>query len=558
MQTGLANTVVQLCCFSWLLLSGGVSWALEPGLTPAQTSQQLPEPPPKPGGKILCRFTRSPQAPPLASTCIAEYLSTNHYRFMASCRGLDSCLLSVGAYRPLRVWSPDSTSQLITTSPMLPMIYTFPVFTRSATVTKGPWISGASQQSMVVRWETNSKARSWLRVVNDQFTPPHSARWIEGNSSCPDGASQRCMHTVIISGLSPDRKYSYMLGDVATESSGGMHPGGRLRTELSVGSGSEYSFSVLGDVQGEGGNAWKEVAGYTAELQSSTGRQGGPIIYTGDMTLMQLNDDSFFKLGGATLSNYPFYPALGNNENAALFLRYFGPSGRVSLTDYDRDWKTYYSVNYGKTHFIVLDSNSLPSCISPQAMWLRTDLKSTGATSAENIVVVAHAGPRSYGVYGDNKALRDCLQSLFADSSGNPTDFFRKLRVVFSGHQHDYERIITSHRVGSETRKVHYVTVGTAGARPRCPQSTGAGLVASSAGVCKNPDDVPTDGTYDYQGVVVDVRGRVFELRAYNFSADAAGKLLPKGTPPRIYSLLDCFAMDESGTPIATQNACTP
>lgn len=558
MQSGLTSTVFRLCWFSSLLFSGGVSWALEPALTPVQTSQQSPEPPPRPSGTLLCRFARAAQAPQVPSICIAEYLAEKHYRRMAICRGLDSCKLSLGVYRPIRVWSPDSRRQLITTLPLLPASYTFPVFTRSATVTKGPWITAASQQSMVVRWETNIKAASWLRVVNDQFTPPHSSRWLEGKVSCPDGATERCVHTVIISGLSPDRKVSFVLGDVVPESSNGLHSGGELTTEPSVGSGKEYSFSVMGDVQGEGGNAWREVSRYTAELQASTGRTGGPVIHTGDMTLATKNDDGFFKLGSVMFSAQPFYPALGNGDDPALFLRYFGPSGRVSPTDDERDWKTYYSVNYGKTHFIILDTKSLTSCMSAQALWLRNDLKSTGATTADNIVVVAHAGPRSYGVYGDNTVLKNCLQMLFVDSTGKPTDFFRKLRVVFSGHQHDYERIVTSYTVGSETRKVHYVTVGTAGAKPRCPQSSGPELVASSAGVCKNPGEVPTDGSFDYQGVVVDVRGRVFELRAYNFAADAAGKLVPKGTPAKLYSLLDCFAMDETGSPITTENACIP
>lgn len=262
--------------------------------------------------------------------------------------------------------------------------------------------------------------------------------------------------------------------------------------------------------------------------------------------------NDFFSLGDSMLSTQPFYPARGNNDDKDLFLRYFGPTGRVNPTGYDLEWKTYYSVNYGNTHFIVLDTNILTSCTGDQVTWLRDDLNKPGATTAENIVVVSHSGPRGYGGYGDNLTLKPCLESLFLDSNNKPTGFFRKLRMVFSGHQHYYERIIQTHLVGGVTRKVHYVTVGTAGASPRQPGS-GSELAASSASVWSL-----ADGTNDYQGVVVDVRGRVFELRAYNFAYDAAGNRVPRGPSGTWYSVLDCFAMNDNGEDVTPQNSCNP
>lgn len=554
MKTGFV--VTGLCCsvLPSLLLTTSMGLAAEANGNAVEQRETIPLRPPVPTVAIQCRFIRNPQDPPHQSTCIAEYLAAGFYRQIGSCRGLNSCTVTVGPYRPTRVWSPDSRYQFSSTAPILPANVSFPIFARKAQVTKGPWISAASTNRMVVRWETDGQATAWLRVVNDQFTPPHSSRWIQGNSSCPDGPTERCMHTVIVTGLTANQRYRFVLGDVVPNPTNGLHLGGNLTTEPAAGSAKEYSFSVLGDVQGADFKAWTEVSKYTSALQSATGRSGGPVLHTGDFTLTQLKDDRFFTLGRSMLSSYPFFPAIGNGDDESLFLRYFGPTGRTSLTDFDKGLKTYYSLNYGKTHFIFLDTNTLTSCSDAQAAWLRADVNGSSAMSADHIVVVAHKGPRSNGVYGDNAVLKSCLISLFKDPNGQPSNLFRKLRIVFSGHQHDYERIIMAHTVGSETRSVHYVTVGSAGADPRCPVSL-TGMAASSAAICKNP---PYDPTFDYQGLVVDVRGQVFELRAYNFAFNDAGQMVPQGNPAKMYSIIDCFAMDQKGATIAPENSCKP
>jgi hypothetical protein len=79
------------------------------------------------------------------------------------------------------------------------------------------------------------------------------------------------------------------------------------------------------------------------------------------------------------------------------------------------------------------------------------------------------------------------------------------------------------------------------------------GLEASSALSCENP---PAASTYDYQGINVDVRGRVFEVRAYNFAFDASGNPVSVGSPAKRYSILDCFAFNYKGAPVAAEDSC--
>ena len=68
----------------------------------------------------------------------------------------------------------------------------------------------------------------------------------------------------------------------------------------------------------------------------------------------------------------------------------------------------------------------------------------------------------------------------------------------------------------------------------------------------------PSDPTLDYQGIVVDVRGGIFELRAYNFAFNTAGQLVAKGDPAKHYSIIDCFAINEKGDSIPPENSCQP
>lgn len=245
--TDLTASGVCFCCIPAWLLSTSLQWAGVPRVN----AQAAREPSPahlEPTRPILCRFLRKATAPQLESTCIAEYLATERYQQIASCRGLDQCELSIGGLRPIRLWSPDSVAQFILTSSSASTRFAFPVFTRAAKVKKGPWISAASIRAMHVRWETDQRASSWLRVMNSPATSPQWSKWFAGSSHCPDGDHKRCVNTAIITNLSPNHRYHFVLGDAAPAKTTGLHPSGELTTEPSTIIGTEFSFSVLGDV----------------------------------------------------------------------------------------------------------------------------------------------------------------------------------------------------------------------------------------------------------------------------------------------------------------------
>lgn len=135
----------------------------------------------------------------------------------------------------------------------------------------------------------------------------------------------------------------------------------------------------------------------------------------------------------------PFYPTKGNHDvGTTNFLKYEPtPSG-----------KAYYSVNVSKLHFIVLDSNDSLNEGSTQYKWMIDDLINSSSKSAAIIAIFHHPpfGCANDEHSGDEKNLKESLVPIF-DLYG--------VKMVFSGHNHLYERI--------KHKKSWYIITGGAG-----------------------------------------------------------------------------------------------
>jgi hypothetical protein len=118
-------------------------------------------------------------------------------------------------------------------------------------------------------------------------------------------------------------------------------------------------------------------------------------------------------------------PAPGNHEyetpDAAGYFRYFGdaaaPHGR-----------SYFSVNVGRWHLISLNSNIDRDGKSPQARWLRRDLR---ATTSDCMLAFWHHPLFSSGSHhGGDDSVLPFWRALF----------HARADVVLNGHEHNYER----------------------------------------------------------------------------------------------------------------------
>jgi predicted phosphodiesterase len=146
------------------------------------------------------------------------------------------------------------------------------------------------------------------------------------------------------------------------------------------------------------------------------------VFHTGDMVYNGMRASQWKKFNSITSelrAKTSFYPALGNHEyDFRLFFKNF------ELPNNER----WYTVDFEKIHFIVLNSNSSLSRRSKQYKWLESDLKKN---TTNFVVLIFHHPLFSCGPHGGSPQLRASLTPLFQKY---------KVDMVFNGHDHAYER----------------------------------------------------------------------------------------------------------------------
>ena len=112
-----------------------------------------------------------------------------------------------------------------------------------------------------------------------------------------------------------------------------------------------------------------------------------------------------------------FHAALGNHDN----------SNQRSYKDFNMGGREYYSFKKGGVRFFALNSNYMDQ---RQIKWLEDELQKS---SADWKVVFCHHPPYSSGEkHGPSTELRKIIEPLFIKHG---------VDVVFTGHEHFYERI---------------------------------------------------------------------------------------------------------------------
>ena len=113
-----------------------------------------------------------------------------------------------------------------------------------------------------------------------------------------------------------------------------------------------------------------------------------------------------------------FYACLGNHDDPAL---------EVNYKPFNMGGKRYYSFTKGDVEFYVLDSNYMDP---EQVQWLENKLQ--GAKAKWKIAYFHHPLYTAAKFHGPDVDVRQQLMPLFTKYGVN---------VVFSGHEHVYERI---------------------------------------------------------------------------------------------------------------------
>jgi hypothetical protein len=295
---------------------------------------------------------------------------------------------------------------------------------------RGPFVGNASADSIQVVWRTPAAADS---VV--EFGPDPSLAWIISDETAVGE------HAVTLSGLEPDTRYYYRVrssaGEAAAES-----PVYSFRTLKKSGS---LSFAVLGD-SGGGYAAQFRVAQVLAEANPDLVLHAGDLIY-GYFTL-GYSDTRLLSVYGAHMRSTPYYFTFGNHE-------LYGGSDRPYLdtlylpTNSASGTEHYYSFDHGDAHFVCLFLPTLTAFPgveeyelavgSTQYVWLTNDLAQTAKpwklVFMHSPLVTSSAHRRddlNLNGIPDRLEIQQILLPVFQQYG---------VQAVFSGHDHNYERI---------------------------------------------------------------------------------------------------------------------
>jgi 3',5'-cyclic AMP phosphodiesterase CpdA len=242
-------------------------------------------------------------------------------------------------------------------------------------------------------------------------------------------------------------------------------------------------FAVIGD-NGNGGKPQYEVGEQMAAALAAFPYEF--VLMLGDNMYGRQQPQDFvdkFERPYATIlrAGIPFFAALGNHDQ---------PSNR-SYKGFNMRGERYYTFVRKNVRFVVLDTNLLDP---PQVAWAEQTLKQ--ATENWRIAYFHHPLYSSGSRHGSNLELRVVLEPLLVRNG---------VSVVFSGHDHNYER----------TK----------------PQKGITYFVEGSSGQLRRGDMTPTEITasafdLDQTFMLVEIRGEDMAFRALS----RTGRLIDSGS----------------------------
>jgi hypothetical protein len=308
-----------------------------------------------------------------------------------------------------------------------------PAAAQQVTITRGPYLQSVSSTSFTVCWRTNVATAS--HVV---YGGSPGAWWY--NYTDPTLTTN---HEVTISGLTPERNYPYAVG-MPTELLTPADPSYTCKTAPLPGANSPVRIWIVGD----SGNNNSGSQAVRDRARAWCGPKPPDLwLMLGDNAYSSGTDSDYqsgcFDLFPQELRNWPLYPTRGNHDDLFSgpgndYLEFFCMPANGQCGGVPSGSESYYSFDWGRVHFICLDSEGSDlSMGGPMMKWVRSDLASTSATW---IIGYWHHPPYTKGSHdsddlGDSggrmTAMRQNFIPLF-DSSG--------VDLVLTGHSHGYER----------------------------------------------------------------------------------------------------------------------
>jgi hypothetical protein len=288
--------------------------------------------------------------------------------------------------------------------------------------TRGPFIQNASTNKIQVIWKTPFPSDG---LVQFGVTPDL------GFSAATAGASIH--HVVTLSDLVPDTTYYYRV----RSQGGGKNVASEISTFRTLKTSGPIRFSVFGDT-GSGSPQQYQIAERIRMANPDLVLHVGDVVYP----LLTTNtvDARCFSVYQDHMKRAPYFFAIGNHDLYAGDFPYLDafqlPTNSVTGTEH------FYSFDHGDAHFtVLLQPYASQYLLTPgdfQHNWLTNDLASTKKPWKFLFlhVPIASSGAHRFDDYA-HFGTPDCLDIRNALL---PVASKYGVQMIFSGHDHDYER----------------------------------------------------------------------------------------------------------------------
>ena len=388
----------------------------------------------------------------------------------------------------------------------------------TATLTRGPYMNLATQNSIIIRWRTDIATDS---KVSFGDAPGN----LTASATDPTIATE---HIVKVNGLADNTKYYYSIGSSDQKLQGDAN--NYFKTLPASGSKQKVRILAMGDM-GRNSTTQKDVR--NAYLNYNGANYTDIWMLLGDDAYENGFDSefqaNFFNIFKDNLTkNHVLWPAPGNHDYANSPAR----QADHAITYYDifslpvngeaggapSGTEAYYSYDYGNIHFVSLDSygwetnnTRLYDTTGPQAKWLKQDL---AANNQKWTVVYFHHPPYTKGTDSDtDPQMINIRQKIVPILERYNVD------LVLCGHSHIYERsfLINGHYGSENTFNIQTMAL-----------SNSSGQYDGSSNSClyvKNSSDVRNGIVYAVVGSAGTVGGTStgYPHNAMEYSNNAKG-----------------------------------
>lgn len=364
-------------------------------------------------------------------------------------------------------------------------------------IARGPYLQLATPYSMFVVWRTPTNIEPTVRFG---LSPAKLDRVVKGNDiivkysttnrvlpgprigrlhSAPQGLWQ---YEARIPGLRPDTQYYYAIFDGElrlTPEDSSYH----FRTHPIKGARRPMRIWVVGD-SGTGREGQSSVH---LSMLYHTQREKRPLdfyLHLGDMAYAKGRDvefqTRFFEIYDSTLRHIVCWPTMGNHEGATsrgtngigpYYDAYVLPT-RAEAGGVASGLEAFYSFDYGRAHFICLDSHDLdrrPTGL--MARWLKQDLEKA---KADWIIAFFHHPPYTKGSHDSDREK----QLIEMRTHIMPILEWGGVDLVLTGHSHIYERSMLMDGAYATPTVAEYVILDDREGDPRAdgPYQKSAGI----------------------------------------------------------------------------------